>query len=100
MPPGQHDHPDPAMATRAPAAWTTETGRYCANQMQVARNGAVTAETRSIAPAAKSEMAAMRRIRRTRMWSAATPGAGGHDAPVGHPAASSAWTSAALVRAP
>ena len=40
----------------------------------------------------------MRRMRRTRMRSAATSGAGGHEAPLGHPAASSAWTSAALER--
>ena len=51
-----------------------------------------------MAPATKSDTAAIRRIRRTRTRSAATSGAGGHDAPVGHPAASSAWTSAALVR--
>ena len=37
-------------------------------------------------------------MRRTRMWSAATSGAGGHDAPLGQLAASSAWTSAALER--
>ena len=37
-------------------------------------------------------------MRRTRMWSAATSGAGGHDAPPGQLAASSAWTSAALER--
>ena len=51
-----------------------------------------------MAPATNSETAARRRMRRTRMWSAATSGAGGHDAPLGQLAASSAWTSAALER--
>ena len=51
-----------------------------------------------MAPATNSETAARRRMRRTRMWSAATSGAGGHDAPPGQLAASSAWTSAALER--
>ena len=51
-----------------------------------------------MAPATNKETAAMRRMRRTRMRSAATSGAGGHDAPLGQPAASSAWTSAALER--
>ena len=36
-----------------------------------------------MAPATNSETAAMRRMRRTRMRSAATSGAGGHDAPLG-----------------
>ncbi len=90
--------PMPAMATSAPAACTSATGRYCAMRFKCARRGAVTADSRSIAPAAKSATAAMRRIRRTRMRSAATSGAGGHDAPVGHPALSSACTSPALLR--
>ena len=51
-----------------------------------------------MAPATNSETAARRRMRRTRMRSAATSGAGGHDAPPGQLAASSAWTSAALDR--
>ena len=51
-----------------------------------------------MAPATNSETAARRRMRRTRMRSAATSGAGGHEAPLGHPAASSACTSAALER--
>ena len=51
-----------------------------------------------MAPATKRETAAIRRMRRTRMRSAATSGAGGHEAPLGQPAASSAWTSAALAR--
>ena len=51
-----------------------------------------------MAPATNSETAAMRRMRRTRMRSAATSGAGGQDAPPGQLAASSACTSAALER--
>ena len=51
-----------------------------------------------MAPATNSETAATRRMRRTRMRSAATSGAGGHEAPPGHLATSSAWTSAALER--
>ena len=49
-----------------------------------------------MAPATNNETAARRRIRRTRTRSAATSGAGGHDGPLGHPATSSACTSAAL----
>ena len=45
------------------------------------RRGVVTDESRSIAPATNSDTAARRRIRRTRIRSAATSGAGGHDAP-------------------
>ena len=51
-----------------------------------------------MAPATNKETAARRRMRRTRMRSAATSGAGGHEAPLGQLAASSAWTSAALER--
>ena len=49
-------------------------------------------------PATNNETAARRRMRRTLMWSAATSGAGGQDAPLGHEAASSGCTSAALER--
>ena len=88
--------PMPAMAVSAPAACTTATGRYCAMRCKCSRRGVVTEESRSIAPATNSSTAARRRMRRTRMWSAATSGAGGHDAPPGQLAANSAWTSAAL----
>ena len=90
--------PMPAMAVSAPAAWTTAMGRYCAIRWRCARSGDVTADSRSMAPATNRETAATRRMRRTRMRSAATSGAGGHEAPLGHPAASSAWTSAAFER--
>ena len=90
--------PMPAMAVSAPAAWTTATGRYCAMRCRCSRSGVVTDESRSMAPATNNRTAARRRMRRTRMWSAATSGAGGHDAPPGQLAASSAWTWAALDR--
>ena len=68
--------PMPAMAVSAPAAWTTATGRYCAMRCRCSRSGVVTEESRSMAPATNNETAARRRMRRTRMWSAATSGRG------------------------
>ena len=87
--------PIPAMALSAPAAWTTEIGRYWATSCRCWRSGSVTDDRSWIAPATKSETAAIRRMRRTRTRSAATSGAGGHEVPLGQPAASSACTSAA-----
>ena len=89
--------PMPEIATSAPAAWVTSMGRYCEMRCRWWRTGVVTAESRSISPATKRAVAAMRRIRRTRMRSAATSGAGGHEAPPGQLATSSGWRSAALV---
>ena len=90
--------PMPAMAISAPAAWTTAMGRYCAIRWRCLRSGAVTDEAGRWRRPRRGTTAAMRRMRRTRMRSAATSGAGGHEAPLGHPAASSACTSAAVER--
>ena len=90
--------PIPAMALSAPAAWTTAMGRYWATSWRCSRIGAVTDDSSSMAPATKSDTAAIRLMRRTRTRSAATSGAGGHDAPLGQPAASSACTSAGRAR--
>jgi len=81
------------------AAWTTETGRYWQSGASAPARGVRDrgeqiddAGQRTAGPRRGGECGA------TRMWSAATSGAGGHDAPPGQLATSSAWTSAALER--